>query len=131
MATALAALANATAAFVVPGAGVISDPDTGNVVPVQQTLNVALFLKVAAVETSPYPGVDTGATVYEGYVVDPGLLDAAVVKGTLGTLVFAGQREVQCRVLEARMPYGSLGVLGATLAKTLGDRIKLITKEQV
>lgn len=131
MTSALVSLANATVAFTVPGVGVTTDPDTGNVAPVQQTLNVAMFLKMERVEAASYPGVDAGATVYEGYAVDPGQLDAAIVKGSVGQLVFSGQPPVRCVVQELRMDYGTLGVLGAVLSGALGDRIRLVAKEQL
>jgi hypothetical protein len=131
MTSALAALTNATVTFQVAGTGVVTDPDTGNVVPVQDTLEVALYLKVAEVRSTSYPGVDTGATVYEGYAVKPSTLDAAIVKGSVGSLVFDGQPAVVCELLGVREPYGSAGLLGSVLAAALGERVRLVTREQI
>jgi len=126
MASALLPLANATAILRLAGAGVMTDPDTGNVTAVEQEVVLSLFLKAEQVAYRQLPGVDVNKTIYEGYVVDPQVLPAGVVARTPGTLVFAGQPAVECVVLEARLPYGSTGLIGGTLQDTLGDRVRLV-----
>jgi hypothetical protein len=112
------------------GAGVVTDPATGNVMAAEQQVVLSLFLKAEQVAYRQLPGVDLTDTVYEGYVVDPQVLPAGVVLGTRGTLVFAGQPAVECEVLEARLPYGSTGVIGGALQGVLGDRVRLAARAQ-
>ena len=52
MVSALSALENSVAVFEVPTAGVQEDPETGNVVPVNETLTYRLYLRRGA-STSP------------------------------------------------------------------------------
>lgn len=128
MASALAALANATAVFTVAGTGVVTDPDTGNVSPAQASVTASLFLKAERVEVLRYPGVDTAETLFEGYAVAP--LDSRIQVGTVGTLTFAGEPAVDCEVKAVRLPYGKTGLLGATLNSALGERVQLVSRGQ-
>lgn len=80
MASALTALANATAVFDVAGVGVLTDPDTGNVTPAKSSVTVTFFLKADSVETIRYPGVDQLDTLYEGYALSA--LDSRITPGT-------------------------------------------------
>lgn len=130
MASALSALANATATFSVAGVGVVTDPETGNVAPAQATVTVGLFLRAETVEIMRYPGVDQLDTLYEGYAVDPMALDPRIQVGTQGTLTFAGEGPVSCEVKAPRLPYGNSGLLGATLAAVLGEKIQLTSRGQ-
>jgi hypothetical protein len=129
MASALIALANATAAFTVAGQGVTTDPDTGNVMPVEATLSYQLFLKAVDVDPTAFPGVDYNGTVYEGYAVEPTDLDARIAVGSTGLLTFGTAQPVRFEVVKARMGYGDVGALGATLAGALGTRLRLLTQE--
>jgi len=129
MASALLALANATATFTVAGQGVTTDPETGNVVPVEAALGYRLFLKAVDVDPEVLPGVDYNATVFEGYVVEPAALDARVGIGTKGVLSFGGASALGFQVLKARMGYGTEGALGGTLSTALGTRIRLLAEE--
>lgn len=130
MASALSALANATATLEVAATGVLTDPDTGNVTAVTGTTTLSLFLRAEKVGYSPYPGVEVVDTVYEGYAVNPQVVPAGVMVGSVGTLAFAGEETVDCEVLELRMAYGGTGILGATLQAALGDRIRLVARGQ-
>lgn len=130
MASALAALANATATISVAGTGVVTDPDTGNVMPAPSSTTLSLFLRAENVSYNAYPGIDVTDTVYEGYAVSPQVIPAGVVLGAEGTLAFAGEAAVSCEVLELRMPYGATGLLGETLRSALGDRIRLVARGQ-
>lgn len=130
MASALTALANATATLQVAAAGVVTDAATGNVSAAQQPVALSLFLKAEQVAYRQFPGVEVTDTLYEGYVVDPQVLPAGVVVGTRGTLAFAGQPAIDCEVLEARLPYGATGVIGAALQGALGDRVRLVARGQ-
>jgi hypothetical protein len=125
MASALSALANATAVFEVPAAGVRTDPATGNVVTATSSFSVTLFLKAETVGERVFPGVDVLDTIYEGYAVSPMAFDAGVVVGTSGTLTFAGEAPAECEVLELRMNYGKTGLLGEVLNGTLGQKVRL------
>lgn len=127
MASALAALANATATFQVAASGVTTDAATGNVVPNSTTISASLFLKESSVETRLYPGVDVVEAVYEGYVTS-GALDAKVVVGSRGTLTFAGGSAINCEVRALRQPYGKTGLLGEVLGTVLGEQIILSAK---
>lgn len=129
MGSALQALVNSTVTFSVPSVGVTTEAETGNVVPVQGTLEVDCYLKAVDVRSTALPGVDTGATVYEGYALEA--LGVGVVKGSKALLVFAGQPAVECEVVGVREPYGSTGLLGSVLGQALGERIRLVTREQV
>lgn len=130
MASALSDLANATATFEVAGTGVVTDPDTGNVSPAEATVTVELFLRAETIEITRYPGVDQLDTLYEGYAVVPMTFDSRVQVGSQGTLTFAGEAPVRCEVKALRLPYGNTGLLGATLAAVLGEKIQLISRGQ-
>lgn len=130
MASALAALANATAVLTVAQAGVTTDANTGNVSALTTTTTLSLFLKAEKLDYTPYPGVDVTDTIYEGYAISPQLLPATVLTGTQGLLTFAGEPPVECEVLELRSPYGATGLLGDTLRSVLGDRIRLVARGQ-
>lgn len=128
MASALAALKNASATFQVAQQGVITDPETGNVLAASAAVTVDLFLKAQNVDYTALPGIELVDTVYEGYAL--GTLPAGVVVGTHGELIFAGEDAVDCEVLELRLPYGGTGLLGATLAQALGERLRLVARGQ-
>lgn len=130
MASALVSLANATATFEVAGTGVTTDPATGNVVPVPNTVTVSLFLKADPRESRRFPGVDLYETVYQGYAVEPMILDSQIKAGTRGTLAFGGADAVDCEVIAARAPYGNQGVLGSVLSAALGDSIVIRAADQ-
>lgn len=129
MASALAALANATATFQVAATGVTTDAATGNVVPNAASVTASLFLKGESQETRAFPGVDVIETLYEGYVTS-GALDSRVIVGTQGTIAFAGGASVPCEVSSCRLPYGSTGLIGGTLTTVLGAKIVLLAKPQ-
>lgn len=129
MATALSALANATATFAVAKTGVVTDPTTGNVTPAQETVEVPLFLKGDQMVDAPLPGVQVVETVFEGYALQA--LDSRIVEGTTGTLSFAGEQGVGVEVVSLRMLYGKTGLLGEVLNSALGERIRLRTREQM
>lgn len=128
MASALAALQNASATFQVAQQGVITDPETGNVLAVSAAVTVDLFLKAQNVDYTALPGIELVDTVYEGYALTT--LPAGVVVGSRGSLAFGGEAAVDCEVLELRLPYGSTGLLGATLASALGERVRLVARGQ-
>lgn len=128
MASALSALANATATFEVAGTGVVTDPDTGNVSPAGATVTVALFLRAERIETITYPGIDQTSTIYDGYALAP--LDSRIVIGTQGRITFAGEEAAACEVKALRLSYGGEGLIGETLAAVLGERIQLISRGQ-
>ena len=128
MASALTALANATATFRLPTTGVVTDPDTGNVIPRTQQVTVSLFLKSDRVRGTAFPGVEIQEIVYDGYAL--GALDPRVVVGTTGTINFAGEGAIDCEVTGVRIPYGKTGLLGQTLNAALGERIQLVSREQ-
>ena len=127
--SALFALVNATVEFHVAGAGLVTDPETGNVSPTTEGLTYKAFLKAVNVDPTVYPGVDVNGVVYEGYVVDPQALDAKVQVGSTGTLTFGGAASVECRVIRARIGYGDQGALGARLSEALGTKITLLSLE--
>jgi hypothetical protein len=127
--SALFALVNATVEFHVAGAGLVTDPETGNVSPTTEGLTYKAFLKAVNVDPTVYPGVDVNGVVYEGYVVDPQALDAKVQVGSTGTLTFGGAGAVECRVIRARIGYGDQGALGARLSEALGTKITLLSLE--
>lgn len=128
MASALSALSNATATFQVAGAGVVTDPETGNVAPAGATVTVAFFLSAAQTRVLRYPGVDTTETIYEGYAVDA--LDPRIEVGVTGTLTFAGEQTLDCEVRSLRLPYGKTGLLGSTLNSVLGEKVQLVCRGQ-
>lgn len=126
MTSALSALANATAVFSVPTVGTVTDADTGNVLPAEETVSVTLYLRQGSPQAANLQGVDADTIVCEGYAVDPQALDARIRPGTRGTITMSG-RTMVCEVLQERFPYGSTGLLGSTLQTILGDRIRLAT----
>lgn len=130
MASALSALANASATFTVPATGIVTDPETGNVTAATNTVTVSLFLKAEKVSTTALPGVDVVDTLYEGYAVDPVAIDNGVVVGTEGVLTFGTAEPVECEVTALRLPYGDTGLLGATLNAALGERVQLLARGQ-
>lgn len=127
--SALFALVNATVEFRVAGAGVVTDPETGNVSPTVELQTHKAFLKAVNVDPTIYPGVDVDGIVYEGYVVDPQVLDEKVRVGSTGLLTFGTAEPVEFKVLRARIGYGNLGALGARLSESLGTKITLLTLE--
>lgn len=129
MATALSALANATATFQVAAIGVVTDPTTGNVLPANENVTVSLFLKSDRISGTSFPGVEIQETVFDGYVLES--LDQRVVVGTTGTVEFAGEGVVGCEVTGVRLPYGKSGLIGSTLNAALGERIQLTSREQI
>lgn len=129
MASALSSVVNATATFQVAKVGTYTDPATGNVLPATRDVTVRLFLKAESMGERLFPGVDVVDTVYEGYAVDPQAFDAAVVVGTTGVLTFASEAPAPCEVMELRMNYGANGLIGATLARTLGQKVRLVVRK--
>jgi hypothetical protein len=129
VASAFSALQNATVTFTLPATGVVTDAGTGNVRPNTTTVTLSAWLKAENVAETTYPGVNIITTLYEGYVTS-GALDSRVQVGTLGTVAFAGQSAVSCEVLEARLPYGETGVLGAVLTTALGTKLRLASRAQ-
>lgn len=125
MTSALTSLANATAVFLLPTVGTVTDPDTGNIVPASESVSVTLYLRQGNTNGSDLPGVDANVEVFEGYAVSPQALDARIKPGITGTLNFAGQGAVACEVINTRFPYGSTGTIGATLQQVLGDKIRI------
>jgi hypothetical protein len=129
MASALAALSNASATFTVAGAGVVTDASTGNVTPAAASITVALFLKADRVRGVSFPGVDIQEVVYDGYCL--AALDSRIVPGVRGVLSFAGEAAVECEVMSVRLPYGKTGLLGGVLNDVLGERIELVARSQM
>jgi hypothetical protein len=127
MTSALASVANASCAFSLPAAGTTVDAATGNVLPASETVTVSLYLRQGSRSGANFPGVDTDTVTFEGYAVSPQALDARIRPGVRGSLTFAGQAAVRCEVIQERFPYGSTGVIGGTLQRVLGDRIRLTT----
>lgn len=125
MTSALAALANATAAFEVATIGTFTDPVTGNISPATETITVSLYLRQGNPTGSDLPGVDADVETLEGYAVSPQALDARIKPGTTGTLNFSGQGSDACEVLACRFPYGTTGTIGSTVQQVLGDKIRL------
>jgi hypothetical protein len=130
MASALSALANASATFTVPATGVVTDPETGNVTAATNTVTVSLFLKAEKISTTALPGIDVVDTLYEGYAVDPVAFDNGVVVGTEGVLTFGTADPIECEVTALRLPYGDTGLLGVTLNAALGERVQLLARGQ-
>jgi hypothetical protein len=124
MTSALTALANATAVFELPTLGTTTDP-YGNVIPQTETLTVSLYLRQALPQTETLPGINGISEVYEGYAVDPMALDARIKPGTRGTVTFSGDTATRCEVVASRFPYGSTGLIGATVQQVLGDKIRI------
>lgn len=130
MASALAALANASATFQVAGSGVVTEAATGNVIPVPSSVTVSLFLKADPRQARQFPGVNVIETLYSGYAVNPTTLDAKIRAGTQGTLTFGSGDAVDCEVVSVRAPYGDQGVIGEVLSSALGDAIVLRSADQ-
>ena len=128
MASALTGLKNASATFTVAGSATITDPETGNIKPVEESITVDLFLKTEKQRNRQFPGVDIEQTYYEGYVVST--LDSRVLVGSTGSVTFASEPAVDCEVLELNPPYGKTGLLGGVLAQALGEKIVLVSRRQ-
>ena len=140
MVSALSALENSVAVFEVPTAAVQEDPETGNIVPVNETLSYRLYLRRGA-STSPgamsgsnsyareLPGIDQEVAAYEGYCITPTQLDTRIRAGTKATLTFAGEPPHECTVQDCRFVYGSTGLLGDTLMNVLGHKVRLISSD--
>ena len=140
MVSALSALENSVAVFEVPTAAVQEDPETGNIVPVNETLSYRLYLRRGA-STSPgamsgsnsyareLPGIDQEVAAYEGYCITPTQLDTRIRAGTKATLTVAGEPPHECTVQDCRFVYGSTGLLGETLMNVLGHKVRLISSD--
>lgn len=129
MTSALTSLQNAVLTFEVPADGTTIDADTGNVRANTETVTAGAFLKGESVAEATYPGVNVITVLYEGYVTS-GALDGRVTVGTTGTVVFAGQAAQDVEVLEARLPYGEVGLLGSVLSQVLGVKLRLASRTQ-
>lgn len=127
MASALAALENASATFIVAGVGTVTDPETGNVKPVDDAVTVPLYLKGDRQRAFEFPGVEVIQSTFDGYALSA--LDTRIAIGTKGTLAFGGDAEVKCEVVGLRMPFGKTGLLGETLASVMGERIQLVARD--
>lgn len=123
MASALTALANASATFNLPTAGTTTDA-LGNVIPNTEAVTVSLYLRKAS-QVNDFPGVDVEVESYEGYAVSPQALDARIQPGVRGTLTFTGDTAASCEVVSTRFPYGTTGLIGSTIQQVLGDKIAL------
>lgn len=128
MASALTALANASATLNVPTTGTTTDPITGNVRANVETVTVSLYLRVGTIDPSDLPGLNVEGDILEGYALTA--LDARVQPGTQGTITFAGSSAQRCEILEARTPFGTAGLLGSTLQTVLGDRVRMVRYRQ-
>ena len=140
MVSALLSLENSVAVFEVPTAAVQEDPETGNVIPVNETLSYRLYLRRGA-STSPgamsgsnsyareLPGIDQEVAAYEGYCISPTQLDTRIRAGTKAVLTFAGEPPHECTVQDCRFVYGSTGLLGETLMNVLGHKVRLIASD--
>ena len=126
MASALTALANATATFNVAGVGTVTDPSTGNVEAAEETVSVTLFLKADRQRGFEYPGVEVLQSTFDGYALTA--LDPRIVIGTKGVLLFGNEDVMDCEVVGLRYPFGSTGLLGKTLGSALGERIQLVSR---
>jgi hypothetical protein len=130
MASALAALANATVTLEVAAAGTVTDA-RGNVVPATESVTVSMYLRQGGVafeggtSLTDLPGIEAARELYEGYAVDPQSLDARIVNGTPGAIVFSGQPSQRCEIVSARYPYGTTGLLGSTIQQVLGDKVRI------
>jgi hypothetical protein len=127
MASALTALANASATLNLPTAGTTTDPVTGNIRANTETATVELFLRQATMEPTDLPGINVEGDVLEGYAMDA--LDARIQPGTVGTLLYSGTTH-RCEILATREPFGTTGLIGSTLQSVLGDRVRLIRYRQ-
>lgn len=140
MVSTLSSLENSMAVFEVPTAEIQEDPETGNIIPVNETLTYRLYLRRGA-STSPgamsgsnsyareLPGVDAEVAAYEGYCIAPTQLDTRIRAGTRATLTFAGEPPHECTVQDCRFVYGSTGLLGDTLMNVLGHKVRLIASD--
>lgn len=127
MASALTALANATVTLSVPGTGVVTDPDTGNVRVLEESVTFSCYLKADRMRGFEFPGVEVMQTTFDGYAITT--LDARVKVGTTGVVLFGDDEVMKCEVTGLRMPFGTKGVLGSTLTSALGERIQLIARD--
>lgn len=124
MTSALTALANATAVFNLPTSGITTDA-YGNVIPQSESESVTLYLRQASPQPEQLPGVDGLVETYEGYAVNPQALDPRIKPGTTGTLSFSGDTPNRCEVIASAFPYGTTGLIGATVQQVLGDKIRI------
>lgn len=124
MASALTALANATATFNLPTVGTTTDL-YGNVIPATESVTVSLYLRQSTPQDTTLPGVNAAVEVYEGYAVTPMALDARIKPGTSGTLSFSNDTAASCEVLATSYPYGTTGLIGSTVQQVLGDKIRI------
>ena len=142
MVSALLSLENSVAVFEVPTAAVQEDPETGNIVPVNETLSYRLYLRRGTSSTPnslkgnknairELPGIDQELAAYEGYCISPTQLDTRIRAGTKATLTFAGEPPHECSVQDCRFVYGSTGLLGETLMNVLGHKVRLIASDYV
>lgn len=130
MASALTALANATASFTVPTTGTTTDPNTGNVEANTEAVAVTLYLRQGSPSKEDLPGIEVDADFFEGYAISPQALDARIKPGTRGTLNFSGQGSQTCEVLSSRFPYGTTGLIGSTVQQVIGDRVRIVRYRQ-
>ena len=130
MTSALAAVANATVTFDVATTGTVVDPATGNVLPRTEPVVVSCYLRQGSPAVTDLAGINISGDTFTGYAIAPQALDARIIPGTHGTIVFSGQAAAPCVVQEARGAYGSSGLIGSTLQSVLGDGLLLIRYRQ-
>jgi len=138
--SALLSLENSTVVFNVATDQVEEDPETGNIIPINETLTYRLYLRrgSSAAPSSmqgnknrirELPGIDEESAAYEGYCISPTKLDDRIRAGTTCTLTFAGDPPHDCIVQDCRFVYGSSGLLGQTLMDVLGHKVRLIASD--
>lgn len=127
MTSALQALANSTLVLNVPIAGTTTD-DYGNVRPNTSTVTVTAYLRRANPNRSGFGGTDIDGDVMEGYVM--AALDSRIVRGTTGTVAFAGEPAQRCEVQDLNYSHGTTGLIGATKLRVLGASIRVIRYQQ-
>ncbi len=130
MASALQAIVNASATFQVPTVGTVTDPLTGNVSAATEEVTATFYLKRDRFRPNDLPGVEVYDDIFAGYAIEPAALDARIKRATEGTLTFAADEPLPCKISQVQGDWGRSGLIGQTLTSVIGDNVRIIRYQQ-
>lgn len=122
--SALYAIKNATAVFLVASSTNTVDGRTGNTTATPLELTYSLYVDGEVdPEIRRLPGADDYGRLLTCNAVSPNKLDSRIIPGTKCRITFANSTESSGIVRDTYTPYGRTGLLADVLGKALGDSV--------
>lgn len=124
-------ISNATITLTLPSAGVVVDPETGNVLPVATTAEYRVYTKVDTDAQIDYEvGVNTFTQAYMGYLADLDPLKqswpSSVRIGTVASMLFDMDAEpYEVRFTQVNSDFGLTGI-ASYMPEAVRAKFKLI-----